>query len=78
MTRPLSEEDKYVLSPENVEVAREMARAYIADDLEKMRELAKKLILPLSRLKFHGKEHVLKYGLPTITAEIANDTDWLK
>ena len=29
------------------EVAREMARAYIADDLEKMRELAKKLILPL-------------------------------
>ena len=78
MTKPLSEEDKYVLSPENVEVAREMARAYIADDEEKMDELAKKLILPLSRLKFHGKEHVLKYGLPTITAETANDTDWLK
>ena len=78
MTKPHPDEDKYVLSPENVQVAFDMARAYIADDEEKMDELAKKLILPLSRLKFHGKEHVLKYGLPTITAEIANDTDWLK
>ena len=78
MIKLLSEEDKYVLSPENVEVAREMARAFIADDSEKMIELAKKLILPLRRLKSYGKDYVLENGLPTITAEIANDTDWLK
>ena len=47
-------------------------------DKEKIDELARKLILPLSRLKFCGKEFVLENGLPTITAEIANDTDWLK
>ena len=74
MIKLLSEEDKYVLSPENVEVAREMARAFIADDSEKMIELAKKLI-PLRRLKSYGKDYVLENGLPTITAEIANDTD---
>ena len=78
MTKPHPDEDKYVLSPENVQVAFDMVDAMSAKDYEKMDELAKKLILPLSRLKFHGKEHVLKYGLPTITAEIANDTDWLK
>ena len=78
MIKLLSEEDKYVLSPENVEVAREMARAFIADDSEKMIELAKKLILPLRRLKSYGKDYVLENSLPTITAEIANDTDWLK
>ena len=60
------------------QVAFELAEAYLAYDEEKMRELSKKLILPLSRLKSCGKEFVLEYGILTITAEIANDTDWLK
>ena len=78
MTEILPHEKKYVLSPENVEVAREMARAISAKDYEKMDELGKKLIIPLSLLKCYGKEFVLATGVPTITAEIANDTDWLK
>ncbi len=78
MTKTLPHERKYVLSPENLQVARDMVDALDADDKEKIDELARKLILPLSRLKFCGKEFVLENGLPTITAEIANDTDWLK
>ena len=78
MTKTLPHERKYVLSPENLQVARDMVDALDADDKEKIDELARKLILPLSRLKFCGKEFVLENGLPTITAEIVNDTDWLK
>ena len=76
MTQP--HEKQYVLSPENVDIARQMADAIIAGDEEKQVELDKKLILPLSRLKSLGKDYVLENGLPTITAEIVNDTDWLK
>ena len=78
MIEALPHERKYVLSPENVQVARDIVKAISAKDYEKMDELAKKMILPLSLLKGYGKERVLEYGLPTITAEIANDTDWLK
>ena len=78
MTKTLPHERKYVLSPENLQVARDMLDALEIDDKEKIDELARKLILPLSRLKFCGKEFVLENGLPTITAEIVNDTDWLK
>ena len=78
MATTLPHERKYVLSPENVQVARDIVKAISAKDYEKMDELAKKMILPLSLLKGYGKERVLEYGLPTITAEIANDTDWLK
>ena len=78
MATTLPHERKYVLSPENVQVAHDIADAIAAKDYEKMDELAKKMILPLSLLKGYGKERVLEYGLPTITAEIVNDTDWLK
>ena len=78
MATTLPHERKYVLSPENVQVAHDIADAIAAKDYDKMDELAKKLIIPLSLLKCYGKERVLEYGLPTITAEIANDTDWLK
>ena len=78
MTQTLPHEKKYVLSRENVKVAHQMADALGARDQEKIDELAKKLILPLSQLKAYGKEFVPENGLPTITAEIANDTDWLK
>ena len=71
-------EEKYCLSAENLEIANQMADAVIAKDHEKMAELDKKMILPLARLKSLGKEEVLRRGLPTITAEIVNDTDWLK
>ena len=71
-------EEKYVLSPENVEIARQMADAVIANDEDKMAELDKKLVLPLRRLKAIGRDGVLRRGLPTITAEIVDDTDWLK
>ena len=78
MIEALPHERKYVLSPENVQVAHDIADAIAAKDYDKMDELAKKMILPLSLLKGYGKEFVLATGLPTITAEIANDTDWLK
>ena len=78
MIEALPHERKYVLSPENVQVAHDIADAIAAKDYDKMHELAKKMILPLSLLKCYGKERVLEYGLPTITAEIVNDTDWLK
>ena len=78
MATTLPHEKKYVLSPENVQVARGIARAISAKDYDKMYELAKKLIIPLSLLKCYGKEFVLATGVPTITAEIVNDTDRLK
>ena len=78
MATTLPHERKYVLSPENVQVAHDIADAIAAKDYEKMHELGKKLIIPLSLLKCYGKEFVLATGVPTITAEIANDTDWLK
>ena len=78
MATTLPHERKYVLSPENVQVARDIVRAISAKDYDKMDELGKKLIIPLSLLKCYGKEFVLATGVPTITAEIANDTDWLK
>ena len=56
----LPHERKYVLSPENVQVAHDIADAIAAKDYEKMDELAKKMILPLSLLKGYGKERVLE------------------
>jgi hypothetical protein len=78
MTTPHPDEDKYVLSKENLQVARDLADALMADDDDLIYELRTKFILPLRSLKGYGKEYVIRHGLPTITAEIANDTDWLK
>jgi ABC-type histidine transport system ATPase subunit len=78
MTTPHPDEDKYVLSKENIQVTRDLADAFAARDQDRIIELRTKLILPLRSLKGYGKEYVIRNGLPTITAEIANDTDWLK
>ena len=75
MTVTLPHERKYILSRENVKIAHEIADALVANNQEKIDELAKKLILPLSKLKFHVKNLVLENGLPTITTEVANHTD---
>ncbi len=71
-------EKKYVLSPENLKVNGQIAEALLADDMDKVDELLTKWILPLKSLKNLGREFVIRNGLPTVTAEIANDTDWLE
>ena len=71
-------EEKYVLSPQNIEYVHQMVDAIVDDDEERMAELEKKIIIPLARLKTLGKEYIHKHGVPTITAELVNDTDWLK
>jgi len=77
-TPAVFDEKHYTLSPENIQVARDMADALAAWDQEKIDELATKMVLPLSMLKALGKDFVKKTGLPTVTAELAHDTDWLK
>ena len=77
-TPALFDEKRYTLSPENIQVARDMVDALVAKDQHKIDELATKMVLPLSLLKAFGKDFVLRNGLPTVTAELANDTDWLK
>jgi hypothetical protein len=77
-TVPHPDEDKYVLSPENIQVNRDLADALVARDQDRIDELRRKFVLPLKALKGYGREYVIRHGLPTITAEIANDTDWLE
>jgi hypothetical protein len=78
MTETQSKEDELLLSEENMKVVYELADALEAGDLDRIYELQTKMILPLKTLKYYGSEYVIRNGLPTITAEIANDTDWLK
>jgi hypothetical protein len=77
-TVPHPDEKKYILSPENLQVCRDLVDALVARDQDRIDELRRKLILPLRSLKGYGREYVIRNGLPTITAEIADDTDWLK
>ena len=78
MSEILPHEEQHCLSEKNLQLARDMGDALLAGDEEKQAEIEKQMILPLSRLKFLGKEYVIENGLPTICAEIAGDTDWLK
>jgi hypothetical protein len=78
MTTPHPDEKKYTQSPENRQVCRDLVDALMADDIDQIYELRTKFILPLKALKGYGREYVIRNGLPTITAEIANDTEWLK
>ena len=81
--KPLTEEqkaaeDKLVDSPENRKIRQASIKAYIAGDREECDRLAKKLIVPSGLLKALGKDFVKSKGLPTITCEMADDTEWLK
>jgi hypothetical protein len=78
MTTPHPDEDKYTLSPENIQTRNELVDALVARDQDRIDELRRKFVLPLKALKGYGRDYVIRHGLPTITAEIANDTDWLK
>ena len=71
-------EDKIINTPENRKVRRAMIDAYIAGDEEEWSRLVKKLIVRSGLLKALGKNFVERTGAPTITCEMANDTDWLK
>ena len=71
-------EDKLVDSPENRKIRRALIDAYIAGDKEEWSRLVKILIVPSGQLKALGKNFVERTGAPTITCEMANDTDWLK
>jgi hypothetical protein len=71
-------EKKYVHSPENIKVTNDLIDALYNKDYDKFDELRSKVIFPLSLLKAYGKDFVIRNGLPIITAEIVNDTDWLK
>ena len=71
-------EDKIVNSPENLKIQGELVQAYIDGDEEEFARLAKIMIAPSGLLKALGKEFVERRGVPTITCEMANDTDWLK
>jgi hypothetical protein len=77
-TVPHPDEDKYVLSDENMKVTHDFIDALKNKDWDKIAELETKIIFPLKTLKSFGQEFVIRHGLPTITAEIANDTEWLK
>ncbi len=72
------DEQQYTLSADNMGVAEEMVEALESEDQQRIDELAAKMVLPLSLLKAIGKEKVAEYGFPTLTAELANDTEWLK
>ena len=81
--KPLTEEqkaaeDKLVNSPENLKNGRAMIDAYLAGNLEECDRLMKKAIVPASFLKALGKDFVKRRGLPTITCEMIDDTEWLK
>jgi hypothetical protein len=78
MTTPHPDEKKYTLSSENMKICRDLGDALVAGDRDRIDELRRKFVLPLRSLKGYGREYVIRHGLPTITAEIANDTDWLK
>ena len=71
-------EDKIVDSPENRKIRQASITAYIAGDHEECDRLAKKLIVPANLLKALGKDFVNSKGLPTITCEMIDDTEWLK
>ena len=81
--KPLTEEqkaaeDKLVNSSENLKNGRAMVQAYIAGDKEESERLMKKVIQPSGLLKALGKDFVKSREIPTITCEMANDTEWLK
>ncbi len=76
--KPHIDEKKYTHSPENKQATLDMADALVSYDMEEIRRAAKKVIFPLDTLKVFGKDFVNDYELSTITAEIANDTQWLK
>ena len=81
--KPLTEEqkaaeDKLVNSPENRKIRQASIKAYIAGDREECDRLAKKLIVRSGLLKALGKDFVKSKELPTITCEMADDTEWLK
>ena len=71
-------EDKLVNSPENQKMEDALVKAYIAGDKEEFNRLMKKVIAPASFLKALGKDFVKSKGLPTITCEMIDDTEWLK
>ena len=71
-------EDKLVNSPENRKIRRAMIDAYLAGDKEECHRLMKKIIQPASFLKALGRDYVKNRGLPTITCEMIDDTEWLK
>ena len=80
---PLTEEqkaaeNKLYNSPENKKVRKAIVQAYINGDKEEVDRLMKILIAPSGQLKALGKDFVERTGAPTITCEMANDTDWLK
>ena len=47
-------------------------------DMSKVYELNSKVVVPLSMLKALDKDLIHETGTSTLTAELANDTDWLK
>ncbi len=71
-------EDDLIVSPENQQATSEMVAALVANDMEEVHKIAKKMILPLDMMKAVGKDFVHRYGFPTTAAELANDTEWLK
>ena len=80
--KPLTEEqkaaeDKLVNSPENLKNGRAMIDAYLAGNQEEFDRLMKKVIQPVSLLRGLGKGFVKSKGMPTITCEMINDTEWL-
>ncbi len=76
--KPHINEKEYTHSPENQQATLDMADALVSGDAEEIRRVAKKIIFPLDTLKILGKDFINDYGFPTITAELANDTQWLK
>ena len=76
-------EDDYVYSEENLQAiyATMDAMRDVLDgkgDMSKVYELHSKAVFPLRMLKAAGKDIVLETRTSTLTAELANDTDWLK
>ena len=71
-------EDELYNSPENMKVREALVQAYVDGDEEEWNRLVKIMITPSGHLKALGKDFVERTGAPTITCEMANDTDWLK
>ena len=71
-------ENKLYNSPENKKVRRAIVQAYVNGDKEEVDRLMKILIAPSGLLKALGKNFVERTGIPTVTCEAVNDTDWLK
>ena len=81
--KPLTEEQKaaeqeLIRSPENQKNSDAMIDAYLAGDQEEFDRLLKKVIMPSRLLKGLGKDFVKSRGMPTITCEMVDDTEWLK